>query len=526
MQFQLLEQLYASGRISRREFLKAAAALGAVTAIPGALSRHARAAGPQRGGHFKLGIGSGHTGDSLDPSTWASIFMNALGISFGNCLTEVDGHGKLIPELAESWEGLDGAKKWVFKLREGVTFHNGKAFGPEDVIATLELHRGEDSKSNQKALLRPITELRGDGHHLHITLEQPNADFPYILSSLYLPIMPADGNGGVLLDGIGTGGYILREFEPGVRALLERNPDYWKTGRAHFDSVELLTISDVTARTTALTTGEIHAMDRCELKTVHLLERDPEINVTRVPSGSHFTMPMNVHTPPFDNPDVRTALKLVINREEMLQKILRGYGSIGNDHPIGPNLRFHAELPQRSYDPEQARALLKKAGMEGLSLDLSTAEVFAGANDAAILYKEQAAQAGIDINVVREPTDGYWSNVWMKKPWCMCYWMARSTADLMFSIGYTADADWNDTGWNNARFNELLLSARAELDEARRAEMYREMQQLVRDDGGTPVLMFNDLVEAHRNTLAYEAPIASNWTSDGARMTERWWFAA
>lgn len=267
-------------------------------------------------------------------------------------------------------------------------------------------------------------------------------------------------------------------------------------------------------------------MDRCDLNTVQLLQRNPDINVTQVTSGAHFTMPMNVNTPPFDNPDVRLALKLLVDREEMVQKILHSFGTVGNYHPISPVLQFHADLEQRTYDPERARALLQKAGLDTLEVNLSTAEVaFPGAVDAAVLYKEQAARAGVNVNVVREPSDGYWSNVWRKKPWTMCNWDGRPTADIMFSTAYAAGAEWNDTGWNNARFNELLVAARAELDDTRRAEMYREMQQLVRDDGGTPVLMFADLVAAHSNAVAH-GTIAGDRPNDGGRIAERWWFAA
>ena len=526
MQFKQLERLYASGRISRREFLRAAMAIGAVGAASGMLSSAALAAGPRSGGHFKVGLAHGSTTDSLDPTNWENDFTSMLGYTFNNYLTEVDKQGNLVGELAESWEGSDGAKKWVFKLRKGVTFHNGKTVTPQDVIDSMTMHRGEDSKSPAKPLLAPVTEIRADGDHVVFLMETGNADFPYLLSDYHIPIMPSNGNGDVdRTAGIGAGGYIVKEFEPGVRAVLERNPDYWKTDRAHFDSAEILSVIDVAARTNALTTSEVHAIDRCDLKTVHLLKRDPSLNVTQVTGFRHYTFPMRTDIAPFDNPDVRMALKLALNREELVQKILRGYGIPGNDTPIAPATSFYADLEQRTYDPERARALLKKAGMEGLTVDLSAADAaFPGAVDAAVLYKEHAAAAGIDINVVREPNDGYWSSVWMNKPWCACYWSGRPTADWMFSTAYAAGADWNDTFWDNERFNELLTDARVELDPARRAEMYAEMQRIVRDDGGTVVGMFSDYVSAHSNEVSYEPPIAANWPNDGQRMIERWWF--
>jgi peptide/nickel transport system substrate-binding protein len=231
------------------------------------------------------------------------------------------------------------------------------------------------------------------------------------------------------------------------------------------------------------------------------------------------------NTTPFDNNDLRLALKYAVDREEMVQKILGGYGTVGNDNPIAPTVRYATNPePVHQFDPERARYHLRKAGLESLSVDLSTAETaFPGAIDAAVLIREQAAQAGIDINVVRDPSDGYWDNVWMVKPFIMSYWGGRPTADWMFSTAYAADAAWNDTYWSHDRFNELLIAARAETDEAQRAAMYAEMQQIVHNDGGAIVLMFANFVSAHSTAVAH-GDLNSNWDIDGGWIFERWWF--
>ncbi|MEJ2164219.1 MAG: hypothetical protein P8X90_01740 [Desulfobacterales bacterium] len=143
--------------------------------------------------------------------------------------------------------------------------------------------------------------------------------------------------------------------------------------------------------------------------------------------------------------------------------------------------------------------------------------------DAAVIYKESAAKAGININVVREPNDGYWSNVWLKKPWCAVFWGGRPTEDMMFSTAYAADAAWNDTYWKNPRFNELLVAARAELDEKKRRQMYVEMQALVRDDGGVVVPMFAADLSATTDKIGH-GKLGVNWELDGFRCAERWWF--
>jgi peptide/nickel transport system substrate-binding protein len=290
--------------------------------------------------------------------------------------------------------------------------------------------------------------------------------------------------------------------------------------------VEIITIADVAARTNALTTGEIDAMDRVDLKTAHLLEQREGVRLVETSGTQHFTFTMRCDTPPFDNVHVRLALKHAIDREAIVRTILRGHGSLGNDHPISRSNRYHADnLEQRAYDPDAAKFHLKQAGMDSLTVDLSAADAaFPGAVDAAVLYKEHAAAAGITINVVREPDDGYWSNVWLKKPWCMVYWGGRPTEDWMFSQAYARGADWNESHLDHDKFNQLLVAARAELDEGKRRDMYIEMQGIVSNEGGTVIPMFANYVFANSKKVMHDKKMAGNWAMDGNKAAERWWF--
>jgi peptide/nickel transport system substrate-binding protein len=236
---------------------------------------------------------------------------------------------------------------------------------------------------------------------------------------------------------------------------------------------------------------------------------------------------MMVDKKPYEDKDVRTALKLAVNREEMVKTILRGYGEVGNDHPISSVNRYHADnLEQRTYDPDKAKFFMKKAGMLDHTFNLHASDAaFSGAVDAAVLYQESAKKAGIKINVVREPSDGYWSNVWTKKEWCMCYWSGRPVEDMMFSVAYAKGAPWNDTHWDNEKFNKMLKEARAELDENKRRQLYGDMQEICRNDGGTVVPMFNQIVEAQSSKIAH-GPISAHMEMDGHKNVERWWFKA
>jgi peptide/nickel transport system substrate-binding protein len=522
-----LRRQFTEGRIGRRDFLAGATALGlSAVAAQSLLPGTARAAA-KKGGRFRCGLAEGGTTDSLDPQTYTDIYMISAGFATHNTLTEINPAGELVGDITEGWDASDDAKEWTFTLRKGVEFSNGKTMTAQDVIASLNHHRGEDSKSAAKSNVDPIADLKADGDHTVVfELNAGNADFPFLMADYHLLIMPEVDGKADWQNYVGTGGYVLDSFEAGVRTLLKRNPNYWKEGRAHFDELELLVIGDVSARQNAVATGEVDVISRCDLKTVHLLARRPGVRVEEETGFLHYTAPMNTRVAPFDNNDVRLALKYAVDREQLLEKILKGHGTLGNDHPIAPSVPYHADLEQRVYDPDKAKFHLKQAGLDSLTVDFSAADAaFAGAVDGAVLMKEHAAPAGIDINILREPNDGYWSNVWMKKPWVACYWGGRPTQDWMFSQAYAEGANWNDTYWSHERFNKLLLEGRGELNATKRADIYREMQQILRDEGGVVVWAFANYVYAMSDKVQHGPDVAANWELDGGRYTERWWFA-
>ncbi|MEO1191966.1 MAG: ABC transporter substrate-binding protein [Pseudomonadota bacterium] len=514
-----------SSGLSRRNLLVGASALGLMA---GGMSLPSLAETPKKGGRLRYGCAHGSTTDNLDPATYENDFTIGMSFAFMNFLTEIGSDGQLQPELAESWEASADAATWTFKLREGVEFHNGKEMTAEDVIASFNHHRGEETNSAAKPIVAPITDIKADGKYTVVfTLSGGDADFPFIVSDYHIGIMPSEGGKIDPSKGIGTGPYTITEFEPGVRALFTKFPNYFKSDRAHFDEIQILSIIDPAARTNAMITGEVDVISRPDLKTVHMLKRRPGLRIDQTSGTLHYTFPMHVNVAPFDNPDVRLALKYALNREQLVEKILRGYGTVGNDHPIGRSNRYYAaDLEQRAYDPDKAKFHLKQAGLSELKVDLNVADAaFQGAVDASQLYAEDAAKAGITINTVREPNDGYWSNVWLKKPWTASYWGGRPTEDWMFATAYEKGAPWNETFWANERFNQLLIKARAELDQDLRRDMYYEMQALVRDDGGAVVPMFSNYVMAMSDRVAH-GQMAANWDMDGQKFSERWWFAS
>ena len=330
--------------ISRRALMGRAGALGLGAAALRATEL--RAQEPKRGGVLKLGMSGGSSTDSLDPRTFTDWVPGFTGYALFNLLVEIADDGRATPELAERWEARPGAVEWVFAIRQGVTFHNGKALDAGDVVYSLNLHRGE-TKSGAKGIIGGIKDVKATGpHEVLITLNEPNADLPYILSDYHLMIVP---------DGwtdwtrpVGTGAFTLDQWEPGVRVSGNRNPNYWKQGRGHVDRFEVTVINDGTARLNALISGQIHIMNRVDRKTVDLLKRSPTVQIVRSSGGQHFTFLMLCDRPPLDDNNLRLAIKHSIDREAVLNTILRGYGKIGNDHPIPEHDPFfNKELPIR-----------------------------------------------------------------------------------------------------------------------------------------------------------------------------------
>ncbi|MTI44426.1 ABC transporter substrate-binding protein [Roseibium hamelinense] len=510
--------------LSRRTLLAGGAALTGLAAT-GIGLRPARA--QQRGGTIKVAKGHGQTNDSLDPGTFINGFTVALSYGMHGFLTGVATDGSLEPSLAESWEASPDAKSWRFKIRNGVVFHSGKPLTLEDIVVSINHHRGDDTTSAAAPLVAGITEIRTEGDDTVVfDLESGNADFPFVFTDYHLAILPAkDGKVDWQAED-GCGPYKLVEFDPGVVARFERHTDDWNDQRGFFEAVEMLSVVDLNARTTALVSGQVHSIDKLDLKTVGLLGRRPGIKINSLAGPQYYTFAAHTNTAPFNDVNVRQALKHAINREDIVEKILFGHGTVGNDNPIGPSYRFHnPDLPQIPFDPDKAKFHLKEAGLDGLSVTLSAADAaFPGAVDTAVLYQDSAKAAGLNIEVNRVPNDGYWADVWLKHPFCAVYWGGRPTEDQIFSTAYAEGAAWNETKWSNARFNELLVAARAELDEEKRRAMYFEMQELVTMDGGTVLPMFANYVFANSDKIVH-GEMASNYDVDGERWMERWSFA-
>jgi peptide/nickel transport system substrate-binding protein len=492
------------GEISRRDFIERAMALGVTSAAATAmLPKASRAETPKRGGRLKMGYVQAGLTETFDQTGMTNNIDGVRAWGCYNSLARVTRGMEPEPMLAEEWEAKSGAKEWTFKLRQGVEFHNGKTFEAEDVVASIQRHVEPDSKSPAKPLWEDLEEIKADGkHRVSVTLKSGNALLPMTFAADYHSTIHPAGHTD-FAHPVGTGPMKVKEFDPGVRCLFERNENYWKSDVVYLDEVDTIPIPDATSRLNALRSGDIHVMEEVDPKVVSRLANVPEIDVVSTPSAAFRIFDLMCDRPPTDNVDVRLALKYAIDRDQMVQNIYSGQAVVGNDNPVAPIMAdFCADLPQRPYDPEKAAFHWKKGGMEGQTLDIYSSDAAGrGSVDMAVLLSVSAKAAGMNLNVVKRPSDGYWSETWMKFPVNQSGWNARPTADLILSIAHKSDAPWNETAWRNEHFDKLLLEGRVELDQARRKEIYCEIQQLLSDEGGALIPVFINYVEGKLNVV-------------------------
>jgi peptide/nickel transport system substrate-binding protein len=480
---------------------------------------------PKRGGRLRIGCGDSSTTDSLHPYAAGNASIHLLKGQVFNSLTEIQPDNTVGPSIAESWDVEPGAKIWNFKIRKGVEFHNGKTVTPEDVIASLDFHRAPDSKSVARLLARQIDEMKIDGDYVKFTLHNGNADFPYVLADSHLAVLPAGKTDFEKV--VGTGGYSLVEFQPGVRALAKRHSNYFRSGQAAwFDEVETISINDLNARLNALLSGQVDVINRLDPKLVDRIKGSSALQVVTVSGDLHYVLAMKADASPFDNNDLRLACKYALDREQIVKQLLRGYGSVGNDHPISRrNAYFAKDLPQREYDPDKAKFHLNKAGFDNVKIPFTIApNVFSGALDLVQLYQQSAAKVGINMDIERVSDDSFWGSIWKKKTWTAAYWSGRPTPDGIFSVAWASSAPSNDSLWKNEQFDKILIEARTEIDQQKRRQLYYELQRIANVDGGTAVPVFADHIMAATSKLAY-GKVGGDREFDGAKIATRWWFA-
>ena len=421
-----------------------------------------------------------------------------------------DANGELLPRLAVSWEVDEAAQRWAFKLREGVVFHDGKPFTSADVVYTFENIFDPDLDTPVAAVLDmidPETIETPDEHTVVFNLNSPFVDLPLLLADYRMGIIGEGSLPNIEENPNGTGPFKLVKRDIYGTSVFAAHDDYWD-GKPGLAAIEFIGIAAAEAQTQALLSGQTDLSFNVTLEEAELFEQDPDFKLLEVVTGNWDGIVMDVRDPPFDDVRVRQALKLVVDRQEIIDVVLQGYGVMAYDNPVWPGDGYHLILDP-PHDVERAKELLAEAGYpDGLDLELITSDVDPYFMPLVVVYKEQAAEAGINIEIKQVPADGYWSGEqgWMAAPFFMTSWSQRP-ADQVLNEALGCAATWNESRWCNEEFDQAVANARSELDQAKRTEFYQEAQRLAAEDGGTILPYFRTSIWAMKTKVKGLPPI-------------------
>lgn len=461
---------------------------------------------PQKGGTLRVSVpGSPRL---LDPPITGSAEEWMVTSWLYNNLTRVDDKFNVQPDLAESWKADEGGKIWTFTLRKGVKFHSGREVDADDVEKSISRILDPNTKSRGRGGLGPIDKIDVvDRHTVRFTLKQPIADFPSNLALPYARITPKDTKLNLNTQADGTGPFILKEFVVGEKVILARNPNYFQSGLPYIDGLQLTVVPDSTAELNALKDGRTDIVWQVRPDQVSLLANVPNVKVDEVPTGTFVPVVMRYDQPPFNDARVRKALKLTLDRKTVVQTILGGHGTVGNDQSLPPNNPFYnaaVKAPER--DIAKAKALLTEAGHgSGLKATLYTTDARVGMLPLALITKDMAKDAGFDITIQNVPWDVFLNTVWEKRPFYINNWFARPTTDtsiLPFFVTRDKGGSLNDYFYSNPEVDQLLLAAQGELDTAKRKELYAKAQQIIAEDGPAIISFFRNNITAYRTNVA------------------------
>lgn len=496
------------GRPTRREVLRGLALGTGTLIVPGWLtactdtSGEQDAAGaPKRGGSLRVGVAGGGAADTIDahkPVTKPDI---ARVHQLYEPLLIRDAAFTLVPVVAESVEPNKDLTVWTARIRENMTFHDGRPVRPEDVIATfLRITDPKDPKVGAQLLsfLNRNAIRKVDSRTVEFELDRPSALFLDAISEYFQGIVPEDYDPA---KPIGSGPFKFDSFRPGQESVFIRFDEYWRPDEPYLDELVLIDFTDDTARVGALVSGQVEAMESLPYGQISVVQGDPSLGVLESESGNWNPFTMRVDVQPFSDVRVRQAMRLIVDRQQMIDQVLIGHGSIANDIYCPGDPCYNDSLPQREQDIDQAKSLLAQAGQEGLQVDLTTSPVAQGIVEAAQVLAEQARGAGVDIRLNRVDTGVFYGENYLSWPFAQDFWGTRSFL-AQVAQGSLPSSPFNETHWADEEFISLVQAAEREADEDQRCELIQQAQAIEYESGGHIIWGFVNLVDAYSKDIA------------------------
>ena len=498
--------------LGRRQFLRGLAATGALAGSSGFLAACSSGGGgstgpsaspkptgaARRGGDLKVGLTGGSGSDTLDPHNGLTYLDTARAQSLYQPLLQLNTQAQAEFVLAEDISPHGSTSEWIIHLRPGITFHDGKPLTADDVIFTLR--RIITGKHTGATPLGPIDikNLKAlDKHTVKVPMTSPYGSFLDQLAYwYYLYIVPV---GFDPKTPNGTGAFKYKSFTPGQQSVFVKNPDYWKAGLPYVDTLTIIDFSDSASLQNALSTGVIHGAGALEGPQITALKSTPGVRTVVSHTGAITPFTMRVDQAPFNDVRIRQAMRLLVDRPQLITSALNGYGTAGSDvsSPYDPN--YDTSL-HRQQDIAQAKHLLKQAGQQNLTVQLVTSPVATGTVAMATVLQQQAKLAGVTINLKTvDPTTFFGPNY---LHWAFSqdfYNYSPYLAQVAQSLLPTSP--FNETHWHLPKYIKLYHQANATADAATRKQIEHEMQQIDFNEGGYIIPAFIDALDAYSTKI-------------------------
>ncbi|MCJ0873050.1 ABC transporter substrate-binding protein [Streptomyces sp. AP-93] len=516
----------ARSSLARRGFLIATgatalaftAACGSGDTTPDA--KNAAEGAPKQGGRLRAAFAGGGASETLDPHA-ANLFVDAARAkALFDKLADFGADLSAVPRLAELWEPNDALDTWKITLRKAA-FHDGKPVTAEDVLYSYRRIADPKGTFRAKASLEPIdldASRAVDASTVEFKLKRPYAEFPNVLAAFGAYIVPKDAT--AFANPIGSGPFSFVSFKPGSSLVVKRNDAYWE-GAPHLDELEFVVAGEESARVSALLGGQVEYAHELNPATARAHEGKGKIDIVRLPGSAMQGFVMKTDRPPFNDPRVRQAFFLIADRKELVDGALSGAGEIGNDL-FGKGYQYYpAGLPQRAQDLDKARALLKEAGAEGLKVTLDTAPAATGFVEAAGIFKEQAAKAGVTVEVKVGSKDTYWKDI-LNAGTFASYRSGAMPIESHISQRLLTGSTTNATKWQHKDFDDLYQQAQSTRDVTQRGALYERMQRRLHDEGGFLIWGFADWIIATAPKVHGVSKTAPANTLDWARFDKIW----
>jgi peptide/nickel transport system substrate-binding protein len=483
-------------RLTRRSILAAAGSLP-ITGLARAETK------PRRGGTLRLSVDQ--AASVIHPlRTRVNPEHMVSELCYSN-LTTLTTEMAPLPDLALSWSANADFTEWTFKLRPGVKFSDGSPCTAKDVVATYNTILDPKTASPARAIVSMIKEtVAVDDETVRFRLDTPFADLPATVAVFDARIIPASIAQGDLdrlsRESLGTGPFMLVSYEPDRLIVVERNPHFFIPDQPYVDRIEIRVYPDTSAETSALLAGDNDMAVIIANSEFGRLKGVRGVDPLQARSGQFLNVNMACDAAPFNDPRLRKALSLCVDREALVGFVALDAGTPGQDVPINSIYRYFKNEPAKKADIAQAKKLVAEAGYpDGIDLTLVASDNPGTRTQLAVAIREMAKPAGFRITVQTMPHATYLQQVWKKGPFYIGIYNTQQTVDGVFTLLYTSDAAWNETRWNNKDFDALVAEGRRTADDARRSEIYGKAQDMMYAETPSIIPIFFDLLAGKRS---------------------------